>query len=302
MDPAMNLKDKNILVTGGAGAIGGALAARLAELSNNVIVLDNLSSGFRSNVSSNVEFIEGNILDDNLLFSIFKTGIVVVHLAACFANQNSIQHPIRDLTTNGVGTLKLLEYAVKFKAEKFVYASSSCVKDLNTPYALSKKLGEDYVSLYHERYNLNTTVLRYYNSYGPGDRSGKYRSVIPNFIYSALKEEDITITGDGSETRDFTYVDDIVEGTVLACTTDLSGEVFSLGSGKQTKIIDLACMVKDKTRSVSEIIFTDRRDWDTVDSRIAGIKSAKEKLGYSPKTDLKQGLEKTINWLKKELR
>jgi nucleoside-diphosphate-sugar epimerase len=298
----MGLGSKNILVTGGAGAIGGVLASRLAELSGEVVVLDDLSSGYKSNVPGNVEFVQGSILEGNLLSSIFSKVSVVFHLAACFANQNSIDHPQKDLAVNGVGTLKLLEYAVRYGVSKFIYASSSCIKDLSTPYALSKKLGEDYTLLYNKQYGLDTTVLRYYNSYGPGDRPGTYRSVIPNFICSALLGKDITITGTGQETRDFTYVDDIVEGTVLASSEDVPGEVFSIGSGNQTKIIDLACMIKDMTGSDSDIVFGKRRNWDTVDSRIAGISLAKKKLGYNPKIGLKEGLEKTIQWMEKEIR
>lgn len=298
----MGLVGKNIVVTGGAGAIGGVLTSRLAEISDNVTVLDDLSSGNLSNVPGNVLFVEGNILDDNLLYSIFKQDIVVFHLAACFANQNSINHPERDLATNGLGTLKLLEYAVKYKASKFIYSSSSCVKDLSTPYALSKKLGEDYVSLYGNRYGLDVSILRYYNSYGPGDRPGMYRSVIPNFIYHALNGEDINITGTGQETRDFTYVDDVVDGTVLAGSVEASGNAFSLGTGIQTKIIDLACMIKDMTKSSSNIVFKDRRDWDTADSRIAVTKEARKQLGYQSKISLEEGLKKTIIWMEQEMK
>lgn len=298
----MGLGTENILITGGAGAIGGALASKLATISDKVTVLDDLSSGYRSNVPDNVEFIEGSILDDDLLSSLYWEGSIIFHLAACFANQNSISHPQKDLATNGMGTLKLLGYAVKSGVSKFIYASSSCVKDLSTPYALTKKLGEDYSLLYHKQYGLDVSTLRYYNSYGPGDRPGVYRSVIPNFVYSALQGEDINITGSGQESRDFTYVDDVVEGTVLACSGETAGEVFNIGSGKETKIIDLACMIKDITKSDSNIVFTDKRDWDTVSSRVADISQTKEKLGYDPKTELYEGLEKTINWMKKELR
>lgn len=300
----MGLDGKNILITGGAGAIGGVLASRLAEISSNVIVLDDLSSGYKSNVPGDVEFAEGSILDDNLLLSIFKRGIdVIFHLAACFANQNSIDHPELDLAVNGMGTLKLLEYAVKYKADKFIYSSSSCVdKSIHTPYALSKRLGEEYTFLYGKQYGLNVTVLRYYNSYGPGDRPGVYRSVIPNFIHSVLKGEDMIITGHGSETRDFTYVDDVVEGTILACSESTDGELFNIGSGKRTKIIDLAIAIQDAAAGNSNIVFKPRRSWDTVGDRVAEISLAEKRLGYHPKVDLKQGLKKTIDWFKKELR
>lgn len=296
----MGLDGKNILITGGAGAIGGALAFRLAKISDKVMVLDDLSSGHRSNVPDNVEFIKGSILDDGILSSVFGKGIIVFHLAACFANQNSIDHPVKDLAVNGLGTVKLLEYAVKYKADKFIYASSSCVEGLKTPYALSKKVGEDYVFLYNKQYSLDTTILRYYNSYGPGDRPGKYRSVIPNFLHCALKGKDITITGHGTETRDFTYVEDVVDGTVLACLDDTGGRLFNIGSGIQTKIIDLACMIKDITKSSSNIVFTSRRDWDTVICREADISQTRKRLSYQPKISLCDGLQKTANWLKED--
>ncbi len=297
------MKDKKILITGGAGAIGSNLAHRLSE-NNQVVILDDLSSGNIDNVyfNENVIFIRGDITIDSSLDDAFEYGVdIVFHLAAFFANQNSCEHPEVDLMTNGLGTLKLIRKAAKEKVEKFIYASSSCTVGAmpKTPYALTKHLGEQYVQLYQYYGLLPSVSLRYYNNYGPGEMPGQYRNVIPNFIDKALKGEDLVITGDGRETRDFTFVEDTVTASILAAKYDNNtGRNIDIGTGKPIKILYLAEKIIEFTNSKSRIVFRDKRKWDTIINRCCNTQSMEEILGFAPTTTLEEGLPITINWLK----
>src|SRR5438046_1859638 len=253
-------KEKIVLVTGGAGFIGSNLVRRLLELeTRNVVVLDELSSACKWNMPNEkrVKFIEGSVLqDDNLARAFDYRPELVFHLAAHFANQNSIDHPDNDLMVNGLGTLKILRLAHDTRVRRFVFASSGCsvygshaplplTEDyvsihLDTPYQITKLLGELYCNFYHDFYRLPVVIARFFNVYGPGEIPGKYRNVIPNFIYHALKHEPLPITGTGEETRDWTYVSDIVDGT-LRCAVDehAVGQAFNLASGIETKVTNV---------------------------------------------------------------
>ena len=194
-------QDKTVLVTGGAGAIGSNLTRALSAVAKRVIVLDNLVASPRWNVPSlpNVLFVEGDILDEVKLKRVFfERPQIVFHLAAFFANQNSVDHPENDLMVNGMGTLRLMEYGVLQGIERFVYASSGCsiygqaaplplTEDfmsmhLTTPYQITKMLGELYGNFFHHHYNLPVVKARFFNSYGPGEVPGPYRNVIPKFM------------------------------------------------------------------------------------------------------------------------
>lgn len=309
----MTLFGKTILVTGGAGAIGGRLSKELLSRScAKLIVIDDLSSGNRENVPEGSVFLEGSITDDAVLAKAFaEQPEIIFHLAAHFANQNSVEHPREDYETNVVGTLKLLEYARRMKVQRFVYASSSCVYGaqsgpiredqapgrLETPYAVSKYAGEEYTRLFHELYNLPTVIVRYFNSFGPGERPGKYRNVIPNFIIAALRGEPLTITGTGDETRDFCFIDNIVSGTISAAISDTAiGQVYNFGSGVETTIRTLAEMINRLTGNTTGIHFLPRRSWDHISRRCADIEMAKKDLGYEPVIQIEEELKKTIEW------
>jgi len=311
-------KNKRILVTGGAGAIGSNLTRALAELGAQVFILDDLSSAERWNVPSlpGILFIEGDVVDEVKLKRIFfERPQIVFHLAAFFANQNSVDFPERDLTVNGMGTLRLLEYSVFAEVERFVYASSGCSiygssaplplteefmsMHLSTPYQITKMLGELYCNFFHNHYGLKVVKPRFFNSYGPGEVPGQYRNVIPNFIYWAMKGQPLPITGTGEETRDFTYVLDIVDGLLRAGAFESAiGQEFNLASGKETRIIDLAEMINAATDNPAGIRFSQRRKWDTKSRLLASIDRAGELIGYEPNTSFETGLANTIQWFR----
>ncbi|MBW1918441.1 MAG: NAD-dependent epimerase/dehydratase family protein [Deltaproteobacteria bacterium] len=310
-------KGKTVLVTGGAGAIGSNLVRALGDLGAKlVLVLDDLSSAARWNVPSlpNVLFIEGSILDEVELKRVFFEGPeIVFHLAALFANQNSIDHPETDLLVNGLGTLKMLQYSQLSGVRRFIYASSGCSiygssaplplteefmsLHLSSPYQITKMLGELYCNFFHHHYELPVVKARFFNSYGPGEVPGQYRNVIPNFIYWALQGQTLPITGSGDETRDFTFVGDIVDGLLRAGYFEAAiGQEFNLASGKETRIIDLAQMINVQVGNGAGITFTERRKWDTKPRLLAAVDRAKQLIGYQPHTTFEAGLQQTIAW------
>lgn len=316
----MNWKNRHVFVTGGAGAIGSNLVRALLERGcRNIYVLDDLSSGRKENIPDvpEVFFLKDSIVNDDILKRVFSERIdVVFHLAANFANQNSVDFPRLDLNTNGLGTLKLLEYSRDARVERFIYVSSSCVygnKDialreddpeynLDTPYAITKLLGERYTTFFHQHNGLPTVILRYFNAYGPGEYPGKYRNVIPNFLALAMKGESLPITGTGEETRDFTFNRDTVEGTIRAAEVEQAiGNIFNIGSGRETKIIDLAQKINILTGNTEGLILKNPRSWDFIRRRVASIEKARNILGYHPTVELDEGLERTYSWLKSVL-
>ena len=309
-------KDKKILITGGAGCIGSNLTRTLLKADvKEILVLDDLSSSEKWNVPNDpgVAFIHGSILNDEALKNVFsKKPDYVFHLAAHFANQNSIDHPETDLLVNGLGTLKVLRYSQRAKVEKFVFASSGCsvygneaplpLKEeyvslyLDSPYQITKLLGELYCNFFHKYYGLPVVVGRLFNVYGPREIPGKYRNVIPNFIYWAMHGQPLPITGTGEETRDFAFVDDVIEGLLRAAVVpEAVGEAINLASGTETKIVDLANMINELTDN-DGLQFVERRSWDKIVRRRASIEKARKIIGYEPKTEIGEGLKKTVEW------
>ena len=307
---------KRILITGGAGCIGSNLTRALLKTdAGKIFVLDDLSSAESWNTpdDSRVTFIKGSITDDEVLKRAFsEKPNFVFHLAALFANQNSIDHPEADLMVNGMGTLKMLKHSHLGKVEKFVFASSGCSVygskaplplrenfvslHLDTPYQITKLLGELYCNFFHNYYGLPVTMTRFFNVYGPGEIPGRYRNVIPNFFFWALHKQPLPITGTGEETRDFTFVEDIVDGVLRAgVVPEAVGEAMNLASGRETKIIELATMINELTGNKG-IKFVARRDWDKIIRRRASIEKARKIIGYEPKTQIKEGLKRTLDW------
>jgi nucleoside-diphosphate-sugar epimerase len=313
---------KRILITGGAGCIGSNLTKALLKAEpERIIIIDDLSASYEWNIPKHqkVIFIHGSILDEEKMKRAFSyKPHYVFHLAAHFANQNSVDHPETDLLVNGLGTLKTLEYANLTGVEKFIFASSGCsvygsqaplpLKEdfvslhLDTPYQIHKLLGELYCNYFHNYYGLPVAIARYFNVYGPGEVPGKYRNVIPNFIWWAMHGQPLPITGTGEETRDFTYVEDIVDGTLrMGVVEEAVGEAINLASGTETRIIDLANWINEITGNKAGIIFKPRRDWDKAIRRRASIEKARKILGYEPKTDMKTGLRKVYEWIKENM-
>jgi UDP-glucose 4-epimerase len=312
-------KDKVVLVTGGAGAIGSNLVKKLSELeARMIIILDNFSSAEKWNVPSlpNVLLVEGDILSEEKLKRVFfENPDYVFHLAAFFANQNSIDHPEQDLKSNGMGTLKMLQYSHFAKVKRFVYASSGCsiygahaplpLKEnfmsmhLSTPYQITKMLGELYCNFFYHQYETPVVKTRFFNSYGPGEIPGQYRNVIPNFIYWSMKGRPLPITGTGKETRDFTFVGDIVDGLLRAgYMKEAIGQDFNLASGRETRIGDLAEMINGITGNKAGIVYAAKRKWDNKNRIRASISCANKLIGYKPNTSFKEGLNEAINWFK----
>jgi len=313
-----NYTGKRVLITGGAGCIGSYLVRTLLKANvENVIVLDDFSSSPRWNLPNHPEvtLVNGSILcEENLKRAFSEKPRYVFHLAAHFANQNSVDHPETDLMVNGLGTLRVLQYSHLVEVEKFVFASSGCsvygnqaplpLKEdfvslqLDTPYQVHKLLGELYCNYFHNYYGLPVATARYFNVYGPGEVPGKYRNVIPNFIWWALHKKPLPITGTGEETRDYTFVEDIVDGTLrMGAVEEAVGEAVNLASETETRVIDLANWINELTGNEAGMVFRPRRDWDKVVKRRASIEKAKKILGYEPKTDIKTGLKKTHEWI-----
>lgn len=308
--------NKTVLVTGGAGCVGSNLCRELSKHSGKVIILDNLDSTYEWNIPTeeNIQFVKGDILDDEMLKRVFKEKPdFVFHLAAHFANQNSVDNPEIDLRVNGLGILKVLQYSQLIGVERFVYSSSGCGVygleskmpfeefdisiSLHTPYQVTKLLGELYTNYFYNLYELPIVNARFFNVFGPGEVPGKYRNVIPNFIYWSITGQSLPITGDGSETRDWTYVEDIVNGLMaMGIKKEAIGEAINLGSGEETRVIDMANMVNELTGNTEGISYAPRRNWDAKTRLLSSTKKAQKILEYQPKYSFKQGLKSTHNW------
>jgi UDP-glucose 4-epimerase len=311
-------KDKVVLITGGAGAIGSNLSQAIAGLgAAKVVILDDLSAGKEWTVPNlpNVLFVRGDITNDVDLRRVFhERPSVIFHLAAFFANQNSVDFPERDLLISQLGTVKLLEYAVsQGLASRFVYAGSGCAiygaqaplplreefvsMHLTTPYQISKMAGELYVNFYWHHYGLPVVKTRFFNSYGPGEVPGQYRNVIPNFMFWAMKGQPLPITGSGKMTRDFTYVSDIVDALLRAGFVEAAiGQEMNIAAGREIEIVEMAEMVNQIVGNTAGIVYTDRRKWDTKSRLLASVDRAREVLGYNPGTNFSDGLLATKRW------
>ncbi len=316
-------KDKVVLITGGAGAIGCNLAKALSELgAARVVILDDLSSAELWSVpnENNVQFIQGSIVEQNELKRVFNLKpTIVFHLAALFANQNSLDYPEKDLEVNGLGILRTLQFAsMSGKVARFVYASSGCsiygsnaklplTEDQvslfhTTPYQITKMLGELYCNFFYHHYGLPVVNTRFFNSYGPGEIPGQYRNVIPNFIYWALLNKPLVITGNPQATRDFSWVLDLVDALLRSgYCKEAIGEAYNLSGGKEIEIGYLAKKIVEYSGSKSQIIIGSKRKWDTKDRLLASTEKASRIIGFKPSMDFDQGLKITIAWMKSNL-
>ena len=313
---------RNILVTGGAGAIGSNLVIALSELVGDqgmVIVLDNLSAIKGSDPTdfpsmSNVMFVQGDVRNDVDLKRVFRERpTIVYHLAAFFANQNSVDYPENSADVDINGMIKLLDLAQFTDVERFIYASSGCAiygsygkmplkedfisMHLTTPYQINKMAGEMYSNFYFHHYGLKTVNCRFFNSFGPGEVPGQYRNVIPNFIYWSMQGKSLPLTGTGDETRDFTYVLDLVQGLIKAAFYEEAiGEAFNLASGRETKIKDMIATVNHSTGNSKPITQFPPRKWDTKKRLLASIELAGNLIDYKPIVSFEDGLNENFKW------
>ncbi len=307
------MTSKNVVVTGGAGFIGSNLVEELAK-EHHVKVIDDLSTGHIENLDQirGVEFVQGSITDLDLLREVFSDVDWVFHQAALPSVPRSIEDPISSNLVNVDGTLNVLVAARDCGAKKVVYASSSSVygdtptlpkqEDMTpnpkSPYAITKLAGEYYCRIFSDIYGLKTVSLRYFNVFGPRqDPRSQYAAVIPLFITRILNRTPPTIFGDGTQTRDFTFVKDVVQANVLAMKSDAVG-VFNIACGRQIVLNDLADEIMKITGIETEKVYEPPRPGDIRDS-LADISRAREMLGYEPKFDLNSGLAETIRWFQK---
>lgn len=315
-------KETKFLVTGGAGFIGSNLCEAILKMGYQVRCLDNLSTGKKENVemfedNPNYEFIKGDIRDLDTCKKACEGVDYVLNQAAWGSVPRSIEFPLLYEEINIRGTLNMMEAARQNKVKKFVYASSSSVygdepnlpkregKEGNvlSPYALTKKVDEEYGRLYKEIYGLDTIGLRYFNVFGRRqDPNGAYAAVIPKFIKQLLNNERPTINGDGKQSRDFTYIENVIEANLKACKADekASGQAYNIAYGGREYLIDIyyeLCKALDKD---IEPIFGKDRPGDIKHSN-ADISKAKELLGYNPEYDFAKGLKEAIEWYKENL-
>ena len=324
-------ENKTILVTGGAGAIGSNLVNTIIDNCEKLIILDDFSSGHSDNLeylnSEKVHIVDGDICTQSVIDEAFSYNInQVYHLAANFANQNSVDNTEKDLRTNGVGIVKVLQASVENKIEKFLTTSSSCVYkpsnnpfietasiELTTPYAITKMLSEYYTSFYSKFHNLSSVIVRPFNSYGPGDLPGRFRSVVPNFFIKAMNGLPLVITGDGSETRPFTYVQDIVNGLICAMNNSPNVKlktfgghpvdeddslVYNIGNDTSITILELAEKINEICQNKAGVEFIPRRDWDKFPKRAVQLDKSKNDLNFEIQYDVDTGLKLTYEWFK----
>lgn len=304
------------VVTGGAGFIGSHLVEGLVNCGNEVVILDNLFSGKMENISAfldreNVELVRGSVTDLSLLKETFSGTDGIFHEAAIASVPRSIANPVATNEANVTGTLNVLVAARDCGVKKVVFASSSSVygdtptlpkrEDMTpsplSPYAVSKLAGEHYLRVFEEVYGLQTVALRYFNVFGPRqDPKSQYAAVIPNFITRILRHEFPVIYGNGKQTRDFSYVKDVVQANIRAMESNATG-VFNVAYCKRIDLIELASQIMDITGITVPLVFDPPRTGDVRDS-LADISRAQEAFRYNPEYTVRSGLEETVAWFR----
>jgi nucleoside-diphosphate-sugar epimerase len=322
------------LVVGGAGFVGGNLVGELlARDAARVLVVDNLLSAERENVpdDARVELVEGSIADGAVLDPLEDEFDHVFHLATYHGNQSSIADPLADHEHNLITTLKLFEHMKGFeRLQKLVYAASGCTLaphtygeaeaveedgpvplDLDSPYQISKVVGEFYSVYYHHQHGLPTVRARFQNVYGPGEILGAgqwrgtpatvWRNVTPTFVYRALKGLPLELDNEGRASRDFIYVGDIVEGLLRCATEGATGDVYNLASGVETSIRELAERINELCANEAPLELGPPRDWDRSGHRFGSTEKARRELGFEARVPLEEGLPTTVEWMRANL-
>ena len=318
-----------ILVVGGAGFVGGALVRRLLELEpRRLIIVDNLLSADISNVPEHpaIDFVFASITADKVLAALPPDLDFVFHLACYHGNQSSIHDPLADHQNNLLTTLKLFDCLKRFRAlKKVVYSAAGCavaektfdeacatVEDApvslfhDSPYSISKLVGEMYGNYYFMRHGLPFVTARFQNVYGPGEILGAgqwrgtphtvWRNVTPTFIWKSLRGEALPVENGGVATRDFIFVEDIVDGLIACAVSGRIGEAYNIASGVETSILDLARLINQLTGNPTPIVLAPAREWDRSGRRFGAPEKAHRELGFTAATPLREGLRRTIEW------
>jgi len=319
----------SVLVVGGAGFVGTALVRRLLDAApQRIVIVDNLLSADIVNVPQHpaIDFRLGSIADDRVLAALPSELDYVFHLACYHGNQSSIHDPIADHDNNTLTSLKLFEALKEFRSlKKVVYAAAGCAVAEKTfgeasatpedapvslfqdsPYSISKLVGEMYGNFYFTRHGLPFVRARFQNVYGPGEILGAgrwrgtahtvWRNVTPTFIWKALRRQALPVENGGIASRDFIFVEDIARGLVACAEHGLPGEAYNLASGVETSVLELATQINELTDNPAPIALAPARDWDRSGRRFGDPTKAREQLGFSAATALRDGLAETIAW------
>lgn len=323
-----------VLVTGGAGFVGSALTRRLLSAGAAAIdVVDNLLSSETWNVpvDDRVTFVQGSIAADDVVRWVEDRYDFVFHLSTYHGNQSSIHDPLADHEHNQLTTLKLFERAKSFRRlRKLVYSGAGCAVahktfdapdatvedgpvslDMDSPYSISKIVGEFYAVYYHNRHGLPAVRARFQNVYGPGEILGAgrwrgtpatvWRNVTPTFVYRALKGLPLPVEGEGNQGRDFIFVDDIAEGLMRCALAGEPGDVYNLASGVETSIGELARLINELTGNPAPIERRPARTWDRSGRRFGSTAKSRARLGFEASVPLRDGLTRTIAWTREHL-
>ena len=329
------MSGSRLLVVGGAGFVGSNLVRLLLDAgAEYVLVVDNLLSSERENLPDDqrVELCEASIADDDVLAALEDEFDDVYHLATYHGNQSSIANPLEEHENNLITTLKLYERLKGFRRlRKVVYSASGCTLaphevyegaeavsedgnvplDLDSPYQISKVVGEFYSVYYHGRHDLPTVRARFQNVYGPGEVLGAgrwrgtpatiWRNVTPTFVYRALRGLPLQLDNGGVASRDFVYVEDVARGLMACAEHGTPGDVYNLASGVETPIRRLAELILELSGSSSELEIAPRRPWDHSIMRFGSPEKARRELGFEAQVPLEEGLRATIDWMRENL-
>lgn len=302
-----------VMVTGGAGFVGSNLVCAIKAMGHDVVVVDNFSSGYRSNLEkiTNIQVVEGDIRNGSLVAEAAKGCEIIYHLAASVGNKRSVDNPTEDADVNVMGTMMVLEAARKCGVRKIVASSSAGIFgelktlpikedhpiDPDTPYGSSKLCMEKECLAYSKVYGLEAVCLRYFNVYGINQRYDAYGNVIPIFVKNVLSGAPITVFGDGEQTRDFVNVKDVVQANICASESLGISGAFNIGSGSRVTINELIRLIEKASGLTAEVQYANNRPGDVRHS-LADISASSRAFGFSPSVSLEVGLWEYISWVK----
>jgi UDP-glucose 4-epimerase len=299
------------LVTGGAGFIGSNLVELLVDEGHQVVVLDDISSGYEENLRPDTQFVRGDVSAPEVVDEAAAGCDFIFHLAASVGNTRSIDDPVRDSEINVIGTLRVLEAARSHNIERVVFSSSAGIfgelktlpiaeghpQDPDSPYGASKLAAEKMCLVYNKLYGMQNVCLRYFNVYGVRQRYDAYGNVIPIFAERMLRDQDVIIFGDGEQTRDFVNVKDVAGANYLAGISPSAAGSFNLGSASRISINELAGIMAEVTGRDVRVVHAAPRPGDVRDS-LAAVDAAAAAFGFSPTVDLQAGLTEYLDWLR----